>query len=76
MTTNTVTTEPAAFASGGDELRGELFLPANGHGPADLPAVVVIGTWTSVRQQMTDRYARERVRRAVVRLRRLRRIGR
>lgn len=59
MTTSQVTTESISFVSDGARLRGELFLPGNGHGPAELPAVVVTGTWTSVRQQMADRYARE-----------------
>ena len=39
-------------------LAGNLFLPRNS--PSDsLPAVVVTGTWTSVKEQMADRYAAE-----------------
>ncbi|MGH2844606.1 MAG: alpha/beta hydrolase [Thermoleophilaceae bacterium] len=59
MTTTAPTTEPVSFASDSAELRGELFLPAAGDGNGGLPAVVVTGTWTSVRQQMADRYARQ-----------------
>lgn len=58
MISSTVTPEVVSFASDGVALRGELFLPDDAHGPAELPAVVVTGTWTSVRQQMADRYAR------------------
>lgn len=59
MSATLVETEPVSFASDGRPLRGELFFPANGRAPDALPAVVVSGTWTSVRQQMADRYARE-----------------
>jgi hypothetical protein len=53
-----VTSVPVLFPSDGAELAGELFLPP-GHDPAEpLPGVVCAGTWTSVRGQMTDRYAR------------------
>ncbi|NQE70313.1 hypothetical protein [Nocardia gamkensis] len=43
------------FDSAGVELVGNLFLPDTS-GPA--PAVVVAGTWTSVKEMMADRYAR------------------
>ncbi len=56
-----VRTVPVRFESDGVELVGEVYLP-EGHdavrdGP--LPGVVVTGTWTSVRQQMTQRYAKK-----------------
>lgn len=40
-------------------LGGNLFLPATppGSAPTRHPAVVVAGTWTSVKEQMADRYA-------------------
>jgi fermentation-respiration switch protein FrsA (DUF1100 family) len=45
------------FDSEGVELVGELYLPPGAGGGAPLPGIVVGGTWTSVRQQMTQRYA-------------------
>ena len=54
-----IRTIPVRFDSDGAELLGEIYLPA-GHDPGTrLPGVVVTGTWTSVRQQMTQRYARK-----------------
>jgi fermentation-respiration switch protein FrsA (DUF1100 family) len=50
---------PVAFDVGGTEVAGELFLPAGYEAGTALPGVVCAGTWTSVRQQMTDRYARK-----------------
>jgi uncharacterized protein len=51
---------PVKFDSDGAGLVGEIYLPARfdaaGGGP--LPGVVVTGTWTSVRQQMAQRYAK------------------
>lgn len=50
-----------SFPSGTSELAGHLFLP----GPEDIgapdpmSAVVVVGTWTSVKEQMADRYAEQ-----------------
>ncbi|MFI2206081.1 alpha/beta hydrolase [Streptomyces sp. NPDC020192] len=48
--------ETVEFDSEGARLRGKLFLPDSDAGP--LPGVVVAGTWTSVKEQMADRYAR------------------
>lgn len=45
------------FISDGDTLVGNLFLPAGAETVEQLPAVVVTGTWTSVKEQMADRYA-------------------
>ena len=51
---------PVSFESDGVELIGEIYLPAGYQpGSAPLPGVVVTGTWTSVRQQMTQRYAKK-----------------
>jgi fermentation-respiration switch protein FrsA (DUF1100 family) len=50
-----IRTEQVRFDSAGTDLRGTLHLPADMSGP--LPAVVVTGTWTSIKQQMADRYA-------------------
>ena len=54
-TADGVTAEPVTFLSGGVPLAGVLYRPAAA--TAALPAVVVTGTWTSVREQMADRYA-------------------
>lgn len=50
-----VTTRRVAFEAGPATLVGTLHLPAAADGPA--PGVVVSGTWTSVKEQMADRYA-------------------
>ncbi|HLL83925.1 MAG TPA: alpha/beta hydrolase [Longimicrobium sp.] len=51
-------TEPAAFTVSGVPLAGDLHLPV-GHRPGErLPAVLVGGSWTTVRQQMATVYAR------------------
>ncbi|MFC4048097.1 alpha/beta hydrolase [Actinomadura syzygii] len=46
--------EKVEFSGGDSALTGNLFLPG-GTGPA--PGIVVAGTWTSVKEQMADRYA-------------------
>lgn len=51
-----VRTERVSFASGADTLVGDLYLPANG-GAEVVPAVVVAGSWTTVKEQMAGRYA-------------------
>jgi fermentation-respiration switch protein FrsA (DUF1100 family) len=45
------------FDSEGVPLTGNLFLPESTDAPGPLPAVVVAGTWTSVKEMMADRYA-------------------
>ncbi|MFG3009313.1 alpha/beta hydrolase [Streptomyces cinerochromogenes] len=45
------------FASEGATLTGTLYLPEHTDIPGPLPGVVVAGTWTSVKEQMADRYA-------------------
>jgi len=50
---------PVTFDVEGVPIVGELFLPAAYRAGNRLPGVVCAGTWTSVRQQMTDRYARK-----------------
>jgi dienelactone hydrolase len=47
--------EKVTFDSDGVTLTGDLYLP-DGDGP--VPAIVVAGTWTSVKELMADRYAR------------------
>ena len=52
---------PVRFDSDDVEIVGEVYLPAGYDAANDgpLPGVVCTGTWTSVRQQMTQRYARK-----------------
>ncbi len=50
-----VTAEAVVFPAHGTPLAGVLYRPGGATGP--LPGVVVTGTWTSVREQMADRYA-------------------
>ena len=45
------------FESEGDELVGHLFLPPGFDESRRYPAVVVTGSWTSVKEQMPDGYA-------------------
>lgn len=49
--------EPVSFDSNGARLSGNLFVPGDAHLSAGLPAVIVTGTWTSIKEQMADRYA-------------------
>lgn len=46
--------QKVAFPSAGATLTGNLFLPG---GDAPAPGIVVAGTWTSIKEQMADRYA-------------------
>jgi len=50
-----MTVEHVTFDAGGVTLAGLLYRPDNP--PADLPAVVVSGSWTSVKEQMAGLYA-------------------
>ncbi|WP_285941022.1 alpha/beta hydrolase [Actinomadura xylanilytica] len=54
----TVRTRTVTIPSEGATLTGEVFLPADAADGARLPAVVVTGSWTTVRQQMSNLYAR------------------
>lgn len=53
--TDRVDAEAVTFPVAGVPLAGVLYRPADATDP--LPGVVVTGTWTSVREQMADRYA-------------------
>ncbi len=50
-----VTAEAVTFPAAGLPLAGVLYRPTDATGA--LPAAVITGTWTSVREQMADRYA-------------------
>ena len=49
--------EQVQFASSGMNLQGHLFLPPGFEANAQYPAVIVTGSWTSVKEQMPDEYA-------------------
>lgn len=49
------TAEAVSIPAEGVRLAGNLYLPQGGDGA--MPAVVVTGTWTSIKEQMADRYA-------------------
>ena len=53
---NDVQRKSIRFTRGDAELEGLLFLPKNAQAP--LPAVVVTGAWTTVKEQMAGTYAR------------------
>ncbi|MGW5860671.1 alpha/beta hydrolase [Streptomyces sp. NPDC055239] len=56
--------EKVRFVSDAAKLTGHLFLPDTaGPDAAPVQGVVVAGTWTSVKEQMADRYAEELARR-------------
>ena len=46
------------FQSHGETLVGHLYLPPGDAGTRRLPALVVTGSWTTVKEQMAGRYAR------------------
>ena len=52
-----VTLQEVSFDSEGDALKGHLFLPPGFSASDTYPAVVVTGSWTSVKEQMPDEYA-------------------
>ena len=52
-----VSSHPVEFRNSGVLLRGSLFLPKDRDNP--LPAVIVTGAWTTVKEQMAGTYARE-----------------
>jgi len=59
--------ESVSFPSGADTLAGHLHLPADTE-PGTSPVVVVSGSWTTVKEQMADRYAAGLARRGVAAL--------
>ncbi|MER8510656.1 CocE/NonD family hydrolase [Mesorhizobium sp. M0199] len=51
--------ERVAFASNGEQIVGELYLPEDLDAAKLRPALVVTGAWMTVKEQMPARYARE-----------------
>ncbi|MEM8906456.1 MAG: alpha/beta fold hydrolase [Bacteroidota bacterium] len=60
--------EAVSFLSEGLVLKGHLYRPAGFVDHQTYPAVVVAGTWTSVKEQMADRYAEELARGGIMAL--------
>jgi fermentation-respiration switch protein FrsA (DUF1100 family) len=56
--TETTSTERVTFPSGSETLVGRVFRPAAPPDGTAYPAVVVTGSWTTVKEQMASRYAR------------------
>jgi uncharacterized protein len=57
-----------AFKVDGQTIRGDLYLPKNAQNNASLPAVVVAGSLTSVKEQMSSTYAKELAARGIAAL--------
>ncbi len=57
-----------SFVSEGAILTGNLYRPANFDENKSYPTVVVAGTWTSVKEQMANRYAAELARNGLIAL--------
>lgn len=51
--------KPVTFTSNGLVLKGRIFLPVSFNENGKYPAVVVAGSWTTVKEQMAARYAQE-----------------
>lgn len=54
-----ITTKTVNFKSGDNTLVGNLILPADYDGNKKLPAIIVTGAWTTVKEQMPSTYAKE-----------------
>jgi fermentation-respiration switch protein FrsA (DUF1100 family) len=49
--------EPVRFSAEEAVLTGNLYLPPDAREGVELPGIVVTGTWTSIKEQMANRYA-------------------
>jgi len=63
-----VTTIPVTFDSEGSRLSGNLFMPSARQSGARAPAIVVTGSWTTVKEQMAGLYAERLAQRGFVTL--------
>lgn len=63
--TENVTLEEVRFPADGANLVGNLYLPASAAEGERVRGVVVTGTWTSVKEQMANRYARRLAERGI-----------
>lgn len=59
---------PVTFDSDSVTLKGNLFLPPDFDSTRTYPGIIVGGTWTSVKEQMADRYAERLAQRGFVTL--------
>ena len=59
LTQKNKTMEPVTFQSEGLNLKGNLYYPANYESGKSYPAIVVSGSWTTVKEQMAGLYAEE-----------------
>ncbi|MEM9191703.1 MAG: nuclear transport factor 2 family protein [Myxococcota bacterium] len=66
--TDAVTARRVTFESGGDTLVGRMFVPTDFDPNRPSPAVLVAGSWTSVKEQMPDVYASQFAARGLVAL--------
>jgi len=66
--TSAVKKQKVSFRSGDDRLSGHLFLPPGFDPAAKHQAVIVTGSWTSVKEQMPDVYASRLAERGLVAL--------
>lgn len=65
-TMDSVTVEAVSFDSNGAKLQGLIYKPAKAEGA--LPAAIVTGAWTTVKEQMAGTYARELAARGMIAL--------
>lgn len=59
QTKNSIEMKKVSFTSEGAELIGDLYLPENYKEGTKYPAIVVSGSWTTVKEQMAGLYAKE-----------------
>ena len=57
-TAQDIVTRKVSFTSEGEKMAGVLHLPAD-HAGQKLPGILVTGSWTTVKEQMAQNYARE-----------------
>ena len=55
--TNEISTKKVQFVSEGEKVVGNLFFPVNYNASKKYPAVIVSGSWTTVKEQMAGLYA-------------------
>ena len=53
-----MTVKKVEFLSGGEKVVGNLYLPADYDASKQYPAIIVSGSWTTVKEQMSGLYAR------------------
>lgn len=61
-------TKKVSFTSDNEKIVGNLYFPANYQIPNKYPAIVITGSWTSVKEQMAEIYAKELAKRGFITL--------